>query len=300
MPMTRLASVAALLVSGSLFAACSIDVNGNGGGVGSSVREEKRFTLSGADQAELRLRTFDGAIRLRSWDRNEVLVEIERRGPDQASAEALTVNASQEGNRIVVEAESERSGVSFGSWTSRSVSLTVTAPKRVTVEARTGDGAIDAADFTGDVDVSSGDGRIQVSRIDGRLKAHSGDGSIRADDVAGDVEADSGDGSIEIVGRLSGLTIRTGDGGVRVEAAEGSAMKSDWRITTGDGSITLRVPDGFSAQVDATTGDGAIRIDGVSSSSLDGGDRRAVKGQMGSGGQTLRLQSGDGSITVSK
>jgi len=300
MPRLRLLHALPLLIA-TAFPACSVDVQGND----TAVHEEKRFTVSDKEPVELRLRTFDGAIQVRSWDKNEVLVEIVRRGPDKASAEALTVNATQDGNKIVIDApqagDRQHHVMVFG-WVSRGVQLTVTAPKRLVLEARTGDGLIDASDLQGSLDVSSGDGRILLSHIDGKVKAHTGDGSIHADEVSGDIDADSGDGSIEIAGKLSGLNVRTGDGAVQVEALGGSAMKTDWRLTTGDGRIVLRVPDAFGAQVDASTGDGRVRIEGLShsTSSEDESDRRAVRGTLGSGGQKLLLRSGDGSITVSR
>jgi hypothetical protein len=280
---------------------CSIDVQGSG----VSTREEKRFTVSAAEPVDLRLQTFDGLIQVRSWDRNEVLVEIERRGPDQSSADELVVNQTQEGNRIAIEAPSarnRRSVVSFGSWVSQSVNFTVTAPRRLQLTARTGDGLIEVHDFEGTIDLNSGDGRIVASNVNGQVQAHTGDGSIQIDDVTGGVNADSGDGSIEIGGRLEEVTVRTGDGAVRVDAADGSAMKSDWRITTGDGRIGLRVPQGFNAAVDAVTGDGTVQVEGISTGSSDGdeSDRRRVVGQLGSGGATLRLRSGDGSIDVTR
>src|SRR5689334_14392398 len=82
--------------------ACTIDVRGDN----AVVREEKRFTVSG--EPDLHLRTFDGSIQLKSWDRNEVLVEIEKRGPDSDAARALVVNASQEGNRVTVDVPNPR------------------------------------------------------------------------------------------------------------------------------------------------------------------------------------------------
>jgi DUF4097 and DUF4098 domain-containing protein YvlB len=230
-----------------------------------------------------------------------VLVEIERRAPDQASAEALVVNQTQEGNRIVVEApgEGNRNGVGFGA--AQSVSFTVTTPQRVTLEARSGDGRIETHDLQGAIDLSSGDGRIVATNVAGQLKAHTGDGTIAVERAAGRVDADSGDGSIEIAGRIDELSVRTGDGPVRVEAAAGSAMKSDWTITTGDGRIALRLPSDFSGAVDASTGDGTVRVDGISSPPAGGDeDRRRVVGQLGSGGATLRLRSGDGAIDVSR
>lgn len=294
----RSVHVIALLAVAAGSAACSIDVQGNQ----ALTREEKRFTVAAAEPVELRLQTFDGSVVVRSWDRNEVLVEIERRAPDQSSAEALVVHQMQEGNRIVVEAPGEpnRNTVSFG--VGRSVSFIVTAPRRLTLEARTGDGLIETRDLQGTVDLSSGDGRIIAANIEGHLKAHTGDGSIDIDQITGGVDADSGDGSIEIAGRLDELAVQTGDGPVRVDAAEGSSMKVDWRITTGDGRIALRVPSGFNAAVDASTGDGTVQVEGISNPRASGDDseRRRVVGQLGSGGATLHLRSGDGSIDVSR
>ena len=55
-------------------AGCSIDVRGEE----MVFHDEKRFTVT--EPLELVLSTFDGAIEVRSWDRNEVLVQIARRG----------------------------------------------------------------------------------------------------------------------------------------------------------------------------------------------------------------------------
>jgi hypothetical protein len=84
-----------------------------------------------------------------------------------------------------------------------------------------------------------------------------------------------------------------------VDVSDGSQMKSAWNVTTGDGSIRLTVPQGFGAEVDAYSGDGPVRVDGVGSAD-DRDEQRTVRGRLGSGGQTLRLRSGDGSIEVTR
>ena len=38
-------------------------------------------------------------------------------------------------------------------------------------------------------------------------------------------------------------------------------MSDNWDITTGDGSVSLYLPTGFGAELDAHTGDGTIRND---------------------------------------
>ena len=283
-------------------AACSIDVRGEG----IVTREEKRFTLTGAP--DLNIRTFDGSIQLKSWDRNEVLVEIERRGPDAQTAEALVVNATQDGNRILVEAPGPRdrdNRIHIGSWQSPSVSLVVTAPRKLNAEVRTGDGSIDADDLAGTIALNSGDGSIQARRVEGNLRARTGDGSIGITAAVGRVEADSGDGSIEVSGRLEALDVRTGDGAVRLDLSDGSVLKTDWNVNTGDGSITLRLPANLDAEIDAHTGDGGVHasgVDGVTASRNDDDDddRGSLRGRVGKGGRTLRLRSGDGSIDISR
>jgi hypothetical protein len=282
-------------------AACSIDVSGQG----IVKREEKRFVVTGP--ADLNLRTFDGSIQLKSWDKNEVLVEIERRGPDEESTEALVVSATQDGTRIVVEApepRDRREVIHLGSWQSPSVSLIVTTPRQVNVEARTGDGSISADDLVGTVGLHSGDGSIQARRVDGHLRIRTGDGSIDITDAAGRVEANSGDGSIELSGRFEALEVTTGDGAVRLDIADGSTLKTDWRVNTGDGSITVRLPRELDAELDAHTGDGGVHASGLPVAAERSGNeernRDSLRAQIGKGGRTLRLNSGDGSIDISR
>lgn len=278
---------------------CSIDVRGDD----SVVREERRFTVSG--QPELQLRTFDGSITLKSWDRNEILVEIERRGPDAETARRLAVDTSQQGNKVIVEVpepRDARDSFRIGSWQSPSVSLIVTAPRRMTLDARTGDGSIAADDLAGTILLNTGDGSIRVRRVAGGLKARTGDGSISISDVTGQLDAESGDGSIDVDGRFDVLNVRSGDGSVRVDATSGSVVKNDWSVTTGDGSISVHLPANIDAELDAHSNDGRVRADGFSglSSSDPDDDSGSVRGRLGKGGRSLRVRSGDGSITISR
>jgi DUF4097 and DUF4098 domain-containing protein YvlB len=279
-------------------AACAIDVQG----AGVVTRDEKRFTVSGAPQ--LNLRTFDGAIQVRAWDQKDVRVEIQRRGPDAQAAAALVVNVTQDGDRIAIEALDPRrhdGGPLFGFWSSGSVSLIVTTPRNVALEARTGDGAITTEGLAGSLVLNTGDGSIDVKGIEGRVKAHSGDGSIRIDDAVGSVDADTGDGAIDLAGRLEEVSLKSGDGSIRVHVAPGSTLAGDWNITTGDGAIDLRVPDTLNAEIDAHTGDGNVRGDGVVSSiGDDRRNRHDLRGRLGTGGRVLRVRSGDGSILISR
>ena len=60
------------------------------------VREEKRFTVKGSP--DVKLATFDGSIVIRGWDRDEVSVEIEKRGRDKAAVDDIEIVTEQKGN----------------------------------------------------------------------------------------------------------------------------------------------------------------------------------------------------------
>ena len=52
-------------------------------------------------------------------------------------------------------------------------------------------------------------------------------------------------------------------------------MSDDWEITTGDGGVTLYLPKDFDADLDAHTGDGAIRNE-LDVSTANGGESNAA------------------------
>src|SRR6476659_7050892 len=65
------------------------------------LRDEKRFTVKGAPSVHLT--TFDGAIQIQSWDKPDVLVEIEKRGATKEAVEELAISVTQNVNRIELE-----------------------------------------------------------------------------------------------------------------------------------------------------------------------------------------------------
>jgi hypothetical protein len=261
-------------------------------------REEKNFTVSG--RPDVTLITFDGGIEVRSWDRNEVAVTIERRGATVEAARSLEVRTEQNGDRLHVEVVQPK-GVNVQFGFGPSASLKVSLPRASNVEARSGDGSIRIHDVSGRISLRSGDGSIGGSALDGELDAHTGDGSISMDDVTGRIKVDTGDGSVNVAGVVRSLHARTGDGSITVRADKESAAVEDWEVSTGDGGMTIELPREFDAEVDARTGDGHISVEGLDVNRAGGGgsdDRDELRGRLGSGGKTIRLRTGDGSIRL--
>lgn len=244
---------------------------------------EKRFTVSGAPALDIS--TFDGSVDVSTWDRPEVLVVIEKHAIDKAAADRMVVTADQNGDVVKVSVRDGREDRSSGlhmNFGSHSAHLTVTLPAKARLEARTGDG------------------RVTVRNVEGDLRVRTGDGAIHLEQVNGSIDATSGDGTIDIDGAVRGLSARSGDGRVRIHAA--ATPTADWNLVTGDGSVLLEVPEGFGAELDATTGDGRVDVRDVpfsgESDRRERGDRGTARGRLGSGGPNISIRSGDGVITI--
>lgn len=291
-PVLSLAMVAAV----PLLSACSINVDNQG----YIEREEKRFTVSGV--ADLNLTTFDGAIEVRGWDRNDVVVDIEKRGQDKDVVGKFTVIAEQKGNTITVDVRHSGGStyIGIGTFTSPSAKLIVSAPKTANVIARSGDGSILIDRMTGKGELKTTDGSIRAIETEGDLLLESGDGSIQLEDVSGRIEARTDDGTMRVSGTPSALRLRSGDGSIVLRIRTGAVMTDDWMISTTDGSIVAELPEDFSALIEADPGsDSRARTD-LTLIDQVGGTRevRTLRGRLGAGGKRLVLRTGDGSIRL--
>ena len=287
---------AGLVAAALAIAACDITV----GASEYSVREEKKFAVSG--QAQLTLTTFDGNIEVRGWDRSEVVIEVEKRGPDQATVDKIQVKATQDGNAITVEVPKPSPLTTTGFRRTPSASLIVSAPAQTSVTARSGDGAVTVRRVNGNVDIDTDDGSVRVEELKGGLVVRTGDGAVDARQIEGSARINTGDGSVRAEGILKALDLETRDGSIDVSARKGSAVESGWTVTTGDGGVRLELPEGLNADLDAVCSDGRVQVEaaGARAAGPDREDheRRSFRGTLGSGGKPLRVRSGSGSITV--
>ena len=102
---------------------------------------------------------------------------------------------------------------------------------------------------------------------------------------------------MNVRGRFDALDLRTGDGGIEAAAETGSKVEAAWSLSSGDGGITLRLPEGLGAELDAHTGDGGIVFD--KPVTVTGAiSRNEVRGTLGAGGLPLRIRTGDGGIRL--
>lgn len=236
---------------------------------------QKRFPVSG--RPELRVDTGDGSIELNPGPAGEISARVLTKGYKIGSGE-VEVTDRQTGNRVEIEVRIPNRHWNIGN---RSVRVELTVPANLDANLRTGDGSVRGRGVGGDLRIVTGDGSIDLGSATGSLDAHTGDGKITAD------------------GRFERLSLKTGDGSIDARIAEGSQMAGSWRIDTGDGSVTLRLPASFASELDLKTGDGGITVDLPATTNGRVSEHR-FHGKLNGGGQVLTITTGDGSIRVGR
>jgi hypothetical protein len=282
-----------------VLSACVVSVDRHDGPM---LRDEKRFRVSGP--TDISLVTFDGAVDVRGWDRDEVFVEIEKRAADKNLLNEIEVVSEQQGNQIRVEARrppDSKYGWSRFAGTSRSAKLIASVPMGSNVVVRSGDGNITIERVKGRLDLRTSDGDLNGIDLTGDVAARTGDGRIRFDGIDGSCDVVTGDGNISLSGRFDLLRARTSDGTLTLKAFPGSQLNDDWHLQTGDGNIVFYLPDALNAEIEAEANDGAAKADSGLALRVEADlPKRLLRGTLGSGGRLVRVSTGDGSIVFKR
>ncbi len=237
----------------------------------------KTYSVTGSP--DLRIETTDANIRVNTWDQNAIEAKVIT-NRYKIGEGGIRVEEHQTGNSVEIEVRYPHHMVGI-EWGQHRVDIIVQMPRQGNVNLRTGDGKIELADLKGAMDLHSGDGSENIENVDGKLHASTGDGHIRCN------------------GRFDELELKTGDGHVEAVARSGSKMAANWRLESGDGSVSLELPPDLSADVDLHTGDGHIDLD--MPVTTEGKIRQnEIHGKLNGGGSLLTIHTGDGSIHLRK
>jgi hypothetical protein len=235
----------------------------------------KTFNVGAAP--ELRIETSDANVTLRAANVSTIEAKVYTSGWRIGPGD-VHVMEHQTGDRVEIEVKVPPVHFNLGN---RWVKIEVQVPKATRA------------------DVHTGDGNIRADGLHGQTRLVTHDGNIDGEGFEGALEATSGDGNIRVRGKFSGLNLRSGDGNIDAEVAAGSHMATGWMVHTGDGGVTLRLPDGFAANLDAHTGDGHITVD--LPLTTDGGIHEdSVSGKLNGGGPVLTVRTGDGSVHLTR
>ena len=266
-------------------------------------RDDTTFVWSARlrDGATLSIRNIIGDIRVTeaTGDRVEVRAAKRTRGTRDPRDIAFYVSETADGAEICTAFRGD-SACDEGNFNNVrfSVEFTVAMPRGAKLRATTGNGELSVDKAGSDVDVHTGNGAIHIGQTEGRVTATTGNGDLEIESAKGPVRATSGNGRIFVATSTGPVTARTGNGevDVRMKALSGDA---DMDFRSGSGSVRVTLPADFNGEIDASTGNGELRSD-FEIRVVGRLDPRHIRGVIGSGGRTIRMQTGNGRLEIRK
>jgi hypothetical protein len=220
---------------------------------------------------------------------------------ENTSLSRYTLEESQNGNTVNFSLkEKPHMGIHIDPHSS-SVKVDVETPTNLTLDARCADGNLTAIGLHGDLTIRTSDGSQALTGVSGNLKLHSSDGHLLVRNASGTLETRGSDGTQDIQGSFTSLLLHSSDGSIKLELAEGSHLSSDSRIESSDGSVTVRLPKSFPAELAVSTSDGSIQsslplvVDGYNSKGNSG---HTIRGKFNGGGSLLTIHTSDGSVNL--
>jgi hypothetical protein len=186
-------------------------------------------------------------------------------------------------------------------WHKQQTRVTVESPSQLTLQARTSDGNVTLSGLQGDLSLTTGDGNLTVDDVSGNLRIKSGDGQVKITNAAGAVEARTSDGNLTVDGLFRAVALHTSDGSLDVSLREGTQLGEASTIQSSDGSVTLRVPRQFAADLNVHTSDG--HVDCALPVTMDhyqsgGSQGHELRGKLNGGGAPLTVHTSDGNVKI--
>jgi hypothetical protein len=276
-------ALSALLVSGAAASAQS------------DTTWDKSYSVSG--QPTLFLSTGDSHLNIHSCGSCQAVhIHVTT---ENTSLSRYTLEESQSGNTVNFSLKEKPHVGLYINRHSSSVHVDVETPANLTLDARSADGNLTATDLHGNLTIRTSDGNQELTGVSGSLNLRSSDGHLRVRSASGTLETRGSDGTQDIAGSFTSLQLHSSDGSINIELAEGSHLSADSRIESSDGSVTLRLPKNFPAELVVSSSDGSIQstlplvVDGYNSKGNSG---HSIRGKFNGGGSLLTIHTSDGSV----
>lgn len=205
--------------------------------------------------------TPNGGIAVRGGSRSDVLVRAKVVANAETDAEARQIAAA-----VQVRASADRVDAQGPSSLPRrqgwQVSYEVLVPTQTYLSLRSANGGLAISDVEGEIDFRTVNGGVSLRNLAGQVRG------------------------------------RTTNGGVNVVLDGATWVGPGLDVETQNGGVSLAVPDGYSARLEARTVNGGMRVDFPMT--VQGRIDRSVEGDLGSGGPPVRVRTTNGGVKVTR
>ncbi len=305
--MRTLAAVTGVAIASVTLSGCVFSTN-----FGSMDKFHDDFHNTFPVQAKVRIdaESFNGAIEIDGWDRNEVEISGVKSASTEAALAAIKIDMHNSPDAVAIRAIrpvdiKANMGVKITMHVPRTaeVGRATTSNGKLQVRdvahagrLKSSNGAVTIANVHGDIDAETSNGAIDASSLDGALALNTSNGPIRAEDVTGSLDAQTSNGAItaHLSSAPSGrIKLMSSNGPVSLSMDK--APESEIHVETGNSPITLHLPANTNARLTADTSNAPLDCDFDIVGERTKGH---LRGTIGTGGHPIELSTSNGRIRI--
>ncbi|MCK4538231.1 MAG: DUF4097 family beta strand repeat protein [Candidatus Krumholzibacteria bacterium] len=286
----------------------------------------------------LRLKSGDGDVTIRKWDRDEIEIEVHYYADFKllgSGKRDFAVEFKKKNNFVTVIGKEKSTGtIGFQIFHVREYSYTISAPDYIALDITGDDGEIDIEGWREDIEITADDGEITLVDIKAkRVRIRFEDGDLNIEDLEGRLDITCDDARLDLYrcrvpeclirAEDSDINIRNSGGAFDIRGDDGNIdlfrlEVSTLNVQTSDGDIDIELLKTDALDLDVRTDDGDICVsiqEGVSavfSIDVEDGRIRAdlstandvrkgknwMSGKLGSGKGRIRIRTNDGRVDI--
>lgn len=232
--------------------------------VSAQIIEEVEQSFSVTSQSDFSLNNINGTVTINSWSESTIKVLAKITAETQVSRDDVTVKMVQSGQKVTVSTHYKENGYRNNRQMAK-VDYQIWLPADTNLS-----------------DIELVNGHLVIENIAGKVAVRVVNGSINASGLSGDSEISAVNGSVNV--------------SYHQEAHDFDNID----LETVNGSIKLYLPENINADIRANTMHGSINTAFALKANKNSFFGRNLRGQIGSGGGKINVESVNGSINVLK
>jgi DUF4097 and DUF4098 domain-containing protein YvlB len=286
---------------------------------GEKYEEKFQKTEALAADGRVSISNVSGAITIKSWAKNEVLIDAVKVCNVSSAARAkenmaqVTIEIKKDGSLLQIDTKYPEKSRNLNV----SVTYALTIPSKASVKVRNVSGSVDATGIGGafDGNVTSGgvtltqiadgvdctviSGQLKVSDVQGDVNAKTVSGNVDVSGVKGSVDAESTSGRIILTGISEPKSVRAKvlSGRISYDGQIVSGGKYSFESLSGGIGLTLPASAGFDLEAETFSGSISSEFAVTMQGKID---KKELRGVVNNGGAALRIKAFSGSIDIKK
>lgn len=203
----------------------------------------------------------NGGINIEGWEKKNIRVtaRIQAKARSEEKAQEILADIDIGTKNNTIEAKGPKFSNSKRSWT---VSYRIMVPQNI------------------DLDLKALNGGISIHNVGGEIHAKTLNGGIDLGKISGDIDA------------------RTTNGGITVSLDGDRWRGKGLDLHTTNGSIKLSIPEYYSAELEAGTVNGGMKIDFPVK--VQGWIKKSIETTLGEGGAPIKARTINGSVKIKR